>query len=55
MVCDDDVSVMGESKEKHTDALLVASNEIGLEENAERVAILSYLMNRIQEKITTQG
>lgn len=56
MVCADDDNILGESirtTKKSIDTVLVAGNETGLEENVENVVILSYLINRMQEKITT--
>jgi len=37
----------------HTETLLVAGRESGLEVNAKKVHLCSCLMNRIQDKITT--
>jgi hypothetical protein len=37
----------------HTEALLVAGGESGLEVNAKKVHVCSCLVNRMQDKLTT--
>jgi hypothetical protein len=52
----DDVNILGRSAhaiKKNTEALVVASKEIGLEVNAEKTKYTVILAIRMQDKITT--
>jgi hypothetical protein len=52
----DDVNIFGKSMhnvQKNTESLLVANNEFGLKYMVRKLHILSSLVNRIQDKITT--
>jgi hypothetical protein len=53
LVYADDVNMLGGSVHEDTEALVVASKEVGLEVNAETLSTWSCLAFRMQDKITT--